>query len=94
MQKGSGYLASENLQTSVAGQQIIPNPPSNWSMGYHLYKFSFMNVDQDCHVLMNDNPTQKYLVAGMGVNVDQIDAPIYSFKILEDGIKFCWFGAY
>jgi hypothetical protein len=89
---GSGYIGSPSLQTSTANQEIIPTKPAGWTHGYNLYKFSFMN-DQDCVVVIN-NLAPIFLRAGQGMNVDNMDSPVWSFKITTSGITFNFVGAY
>lgn len=90
--KGSGYLASPELEISTANQQIVPNKPSHWTVGYKLYKFSFMN-DQATKVIIN-NKTTAYLRAGQGFEMEIGDAPIYSFVIVDAEISYNWIGAF
>lgn len=87
---GSGYIGSSNLQTSVANEEIIPSPPQG-QYRYNCYTFSFMN-DQACSVVIN-NSSSIYLRANQGFNMDENDAPIISFKIVENGITFNWIAA-
>lgn len=78
----TGYISSNGLEiTSKAMQEIVPNPPSTWSIGYSFEKFSFYN-ETDCNVIIN----QKYpitLSAGTGFEVGYQDVPIESFVIVE-----------
>jgi hypothetical protein len=92
---GSGFIGSPSLQTSVAGADIIPSPPSNYALGkkYSLYKLAFMN-DSDCSVLINENSAAIFLRAGQGFETNELDSPIYSFKIVEAGISYNFLGAY
>lgn len=89
---GTGYLGSPSIQTSVANQEIIPASPANWNIPYSLYKFSLINYS-DCTLLLNDK-TQLFLKAYQGFSSCETDAPIYSVKFLEDGIRHNWIGAY
>jgi hypothetical protein len=89
---GSNYLGSSDIQLSSANQEIIPLPPAGWTGKYNFYKFSFFN-EQSVKVKVNGgNPI--YLQANQGFNIDQVDAPIYSFVIVDAGITFNWIGAY
>ncbi|MEH7116041.1 hypothetical protein V7128_01280 [Neobacillus vireti] len=92
---GNGYLGSDSLKTSVANAEIIPTPPSNYSLGkkYNFYKFAYMN-DQDCSVYINESTSAIFLRAGQGFETNESDAPIYSFKIVEAGITYNWLGAF
>lgn len=90
---GSGFLASPGLETSVANLEVIPSPPPSWTVGYSLYKFTLMN-DDDCRVLLNNDPNPKFIRAGQGLNISEIDVPITSLKFIESGVTFNWFGAY
>jgi hypothetical protein len=89
---GNGYIGTDSLKTSTANLQIIPNPPSNFSLGtkYNLYKFAFMN-DQDCTVIVNGGNTL-FLRAGQGFEINESDLPINSFVIIEAGITYNWIG--
>lgn len=92
---GSGYIGSPNLETtSSANFEIIPNPPTSFHYKkYNLYKLSFLNHNLDCRVIINGgNPI--FLAAGQGFEMNEIDTPIYSFKIVETGISYNWLGAY
>lgn len=89
---GTCYLGSDKLCVSVANQEIIPPPPSHWTMPYKLYKFSLMNYD-DCTLVINDQ-TEIFLKANQGFCMDITDTPIQSVKIKEDGIEYNWIGAY
>ena len=93
MQKGTGYHGSPSPLTSKTNEDIIPEKPKNYSIRYNFYKFSFDNPEQDCTIIINDSPPI-FLPAGKGFNIDSIDAPIWSFKIKEAGIKYTWIGAY
>lgn len=90
--KGVMYLGSEAVQTSIANKEILPKPPKNWTMGYHLYKFSIMNYS-DCTLVIN-NKAKLFLRANQGFNSDSQDASISSVKIVESGVEFNWIGAY
>lgn len=91
--KGSGYIGSPDILTSNQNMQIIPFPPSSWSIKYNLYKFSFFNPDEPCRVKINEGEPI-YIAPGMGFNSNEIDSPIWSFVVVDEGIKFYWIGAY
>lgn len=93
MRLGSGYHGSENKQISTANEEVVPIPPANWTTKYNFYKFSFRN-DQECHVIVNGSDKQLYLRANQGFETELTDAPIHSFKVVEEGISFNWLGAY
>ena len=90
---GSAYMGSSGILTSVANAEIIPSPPSHWSGKYYFYKFTFMN-DQECKIIINDSNMQIYLRAGQGFEMNEVDASIHSFKIVESGVTYNWMGAY
>ena len=94
MFKGNGYLGSSSPQVSKANQELIPAPPSNkgWTYGYKLYKFSFNN-EEDVTIIINGD-ARIYLKAGQGFEIDQGDAPISSFVIVEPSKNYNWIGAY
>jgi hypothetical protein len=86
------FLGSPSIQTSTANQQLVPNAPSSWTLGYSFKKFSFAN-DQDCTITVNtDSPI--FLRAGQGFESDKSDTPITSFLIKESGITYNWIGSY
>jgi len=89
---GSHYLGSPNPTTSNTNQEVIPPHPKGWNKGYNFYRFSFIN-DQDCHVKINGGD-EIYLRANQGFNSTEIDAPIWSFVISEEGIVFNFVAAY
>ncbi|MCM3110021.1 hypothetical protein [Lederbergia lenta] len=88
MRLGSDYIGSEALEVSVANKDIIQET----SKRYNLYKFSFIN-DSDCTVVVNDK-ARLFLRANQGFSIDEVDSPIWSFKVVEDGIQYNWLGAY
>ena len=90
---GSGYLGSPDIQISVAEQEILPNPPRNWLGKYNFYKFSFMNLNNACHISIN-NGDWIYLASFIGINTDYVDLPIFSFRIQENNISYYWIGCY
>lgn len=90
---GHGYMGSSNLQTSTANQELVPSAPEGWiNSKLYFYKFSFDN-GSDCHVKINGG-SPIYLKAGQGFEMNEIDAQIYSFVIVESGIQFNWIGTY
>lgn len=89
---GNGYLGSSNIQSSVAGREIIPASPSNWTGGYRVRKLSFDN-EQNCTIILNGTTTI-FLKAGLGFEMDYEDASITSFVIVESGINYTWIGAF
>jgi len=91
-QKGSGYIGSPGVQISNSNHEVVPTPPSTWSNGYSFYKFSFKNT-QSCRVKIN-NGDPIALDAGDGFEMDEIDAPIWSFVIIESGIEYKFIAAY
>jgi hypothetical protein len=96
MRIGNGYIGSSDLQTtSTTNTECIPSPPSNlnWTQGYNIYKFSFMNYDTNCHIIINNgNPI--FLKANLGFEMDEDDKPITSFKIVESGITYSFIGCF
>lgn len=88
-QIGTGYLGTAKLETSTKNLDIVPSKPEKWTIGYNLYKFSFMNPDQSCTVKINGGDPI-YIDSGAGFNMDQNDAPVRSFVIVEPDIKY-WF---
>lgn len=91
--RGHGYIGSDKLETtSTPNTEVIPEPPSNWTNGYSLYKFAFLN-NQDCTIKINGGDPI-FLRANQGFNMDRIDQPIKSFVVVEEGITYNWIGAW
>ena len=88
---GIGYDGSSDLKTSTANMQLIPVSPVEWTVGYRYYKFSFMN-NHNCHIKINNDENVIYLRANQGFEINEVDAPIHSFVIVESGIEFNWVG--
>ena len=78
---GSSIIGSEDLQVSVAGQEILPKSVVN---------FELLN-NQNCHISINNN-SYVYLRGNQGVQTTMDDFIVYSVKIQEDGIVFNWIG--
>lgn len=76
---GNGYGGSSDIETSTENQELIPT-------GNVVYKIKFYNQDA-CHVLINDITTI-YLGAYQGFETCETDRLIYSFKIIDAGVKF------
>lgn len=83
MRTGSNIYGSSEKLTSKANENIIPD-------GKSFYKFSLM-CESDTTVSINDSEPI-FVQGGMGFGSDQIDAKIYSFKFLDDGVVFFWVG--
>ena len=83
-QIGGFFSGSSQIETSKAGENIIPDNMS-------FYKYSFMNPEQNCTVSINESEPI-FLQAGMGFTMDQVDARIHSFRVLENDIRYFWVG--
>ena len=80
--KGSGILGFPSIQTSVAGQEIIPT-------GYRgLINFQLMN-DQACTISINGG-SYIHLRAAQGIAIKSEDVLVHSVRIQENGITFNW----
>jgi len=91
---GSGYFGSSDLIISTANQEILQQyKPANYKTSFSAYKFSFMNL-QDCHVVINGSPSQIYLKANTGFEIDSGDKEIYTFVIVEASVSCYCIGAY
>ena len=90
---GQGILGSPDVQISIAKQEILPSPPANWTYPYYFYKLSFMNIDEPCHISIN-NGNWIYLDKFMGLNTDHKDMLVHSLRIQEGNIKFYWIGCF
>jgi hypothetical protein len=96
MRIGNDYIGTPDIMTtSSPNSEIIPSPPAelNWTQGYKLYKFSFSNPNQACHVKINGG-SPIYLSASQGFEMDESDDPIESFIIVENGISYNFIGCY
>ncbi|MGM0807506.1 MAG: hypothetical protein ACQET8_22635 [Bacillota bacterium] len=90
--QGNGYLGSSGIQTSTANKEVVTLPKSANGSTLPFYKLSFLNL-QSCKVKINGgNPI--YLEQDQGFEMNESDAPIYSFVIVEAGIQYQWIGAY
>lgn len=90
--KGSGFDGSEDIQISVANQELVPTTPSTWhNVVKSFYKFSFINK-QDCHIIVNGK--RLFCEADDGFESTEIDVEIHSFIIEEAGVEFNWRAAY
>lgn len=88
---GNGYLASTEVETSVANAEILPTPVG-WTHPYSCYKLTLINQDA-CTVRLN-NTFDVYLQNFQGLNISRGDLPITSVKITENGKKFTFFACY
>ena len=88
----SGFKGTSKIETSTANQELIPEKPYGWTIGYKFKSFSFFN-DQECHIIVN-NGEPLFLRAGMGFNSTTDNQSITSFVIVEEGISYNWIGAF
>ena len=89
---GSSFKASPSIETSIAGAEVLPITPVN-TVPIQYYKLALIN-DQSCSLIINNDPVAKFIRAGQGFETTEIDAPIFSLKIVEAGITYNWFSAY
>lgn len=89
MSKLNKFLGSPQIETSQAGKEIVPLPQDGDSP-YSFVEFSIM-VESDCTVSINDS-SPIFLRAGV-MDIAKHHADIYSFKILDNGIKYNWMAA-
>ena len=90
---GSGYLGSSDILKSNANEEVIPMRPEGHTVPYSFYKFTFSNPNQPCRVRINGG-APIYIDTGNGVSIDYVDAPIWSFIILEPDIDYNWFAGH
>lgn len=94
---GSGILGSNNIVfTTGLNEEIIPDPPigfTQFKTRYEFVDFSFVN-SVDCHVNINNSPSNIFLRANQGFNVSNNGISIYYFKIVEQDVPYNWIGAY
>lgn len=84
MQIGGRYFGSPSIQTSEENQELVPEKTA-------FYKFSFEPFSE-CTVKINgSDPILVRPVRGFTMN--EVDAYINSFVIVEAGIEFAWIGA-
>lgn len=89
---GNGYVSSQGVETSTANQEIIPVQPGS-DNNYNLYKFSFLNKTGSTYATINETDTI-FIHEGLGFEVSEVDAPIFSFKIHSADVEFLWIGAF
>ena len=89
---GQRYIGSEKLMTSKKNEEVIPNPPSNWTVPYTLYNFQFKNK-QDCTVTINKHRSI-FIEAGDGFTIEANHPPITSFVIKEADVIYNWIATY
>ncbi|GLO66149.1 hypothetical protein [Oceanobacillus kimchii] len=82
-QIGGKFIGSPSLLLSEENQQVVPEKTV-------FYKFSFLN-DEDVHVKIN-NSHPIFIRAGQGFSMNEVDAYINSFVIVDAGISFNWIG--
>jgi len=95
-QIGAGYFGSQEVLSSTPNQDLIQqHKPADYSstVTFAAYKFSFVNTSA-CTVLINDSVTPIYIASAQGFQIEEVDVPIYSFKIVEAGIAYNYIGAY
>lgn len=83
MRLGSTIKGSSAIQISIADEDVLLDQGS-------FYKFSMMN-EEDAIVSINGSEPI-FLKGGMGFSTSRIDAEIYSFIFLEEGISYFWIG--
>lgn len=82
---------TSGTQTSTANQELIqPNKPEGYNGAFIPNYFNFYNVE-DCHVLLNSNPTEMEIPAG-GFEFGSV-YQLQTLKIVEAGIHFNFSGA-
>ena len=87
-----GYLGTDEVKTSTANQEIIPPSPTDWTVGYRIYKLSFMNYDATNIII---NGTANILLdANEGFEMTYLDAPIHSFIIVNPDVKYKFVASY
>lgn len=87
----STWIGSPNIEVSVAGKNIIPERPDDWSFDYNLKEFTFINY-QDCHVLINGSRTPIFIKQEQGIDYSGSQG-ISSFTVVESGIEYNYIGA-
>lgn len=92
MRQGYGYLASDKIEVSTANQEIIPNPPTGWTMGYRVYKLS-LKIYDDTNIIINGT-TNSFFEAGESFEVELGDPEIHSLVIVNEGVRYRWVGVY
>lgn len=83
MQIGASYYGSSTLEKSTGSQELVPR-------GVVFYKFSFKPF-QDCTVRINDSEPI-LILSETGFSMDEVDAYIHSFVVVEPDIEFTWIG--
>lgn len=93
---GQGYLTSGAIKVSSANEELIPKTPEDWTVGYKVRKFSYINAE-DVTVLMTDykgNVTEMILPSMVGFEIDYNDPPITSFVMKEADVPYYFSAIY
>lgn len=88
----SRYKGSSSVLTSAANEEVVPEAPSNWTLGYRFYKFSFINKNA-CVIKVN-NGEEIYLETEQGFESDKDDQEVGSFVIVTPDTQYTWIGAW
>lgn len=84
-------IGTEQVESSVAGENIIYDTPENWSYGkYIFYRFQIL-VYEDCHISVNGGD-YFFMKKNRGFSTNEGDFPINDVRIKEDGITYEWIG--
>ncbi len=91
---GIGYKGSSSLMNSGEGNfQVIPSPPSHWTVGYNFYKFEFISKTQS-EVVVKINNEEEIVLSNGYFTIEPYDAPIWSFVVVTPSVDFYWTGGY
>ena len=92
-------IGSQDLMTSTAMEEIVPNPPVGWDVPITFKSLSFFN-SKACRVILNGQTGLNgddniiYLRANQGLNIDETDIEVRSFIIMESDIPYNFVGKY
>lgn len=92
MSKGRGYNGGQGIST--ANQEILTIIDATWTKPRgEYYELSFLNT-QACTIKINGSSSAIPCPANVGFEMDENDAEIKSFVVVESGIDYKWRGKY
>lgn len=89
MSKRLVVIGSQEIKTSVKGENIIPEQ-EGWNYNPRVKNLSFMNYE-DCSIRINDSE-EIFLKAMQGISLSEKQQYVDSFIIETDGIEYQFIG--
>lgn len=90
---GYGYAGTDSVKTSGQNENILESVSDGvFEKSRYYYKLSFYN-ETSCQIKIN-NGEPIFLRSGQGFEMNESDAPIIKFEIVESGINYNFVAAY